>query len=215
MPGKPHHSDKMKSCVADAVKSGKKDSEAYAICTASLKKAGDAIFKGAEAGSEEETRLITLEMPNFEEEKVARHIHLLGANKGAVRRDTFEGKEYIVVPVVALMEGVVHAVNASSPEFVPASSLMTAPAGWNGRPVMYGHPVRDRKQVSANEPEILEAQSIGLIFNTAVANKKLGMEAWIDPVKAEKVGGPKFLNRVENGELIEVSVGAFTTMSTA
>jgi hypothetical protein len=45
-----------------------------------------------------------------------REIRLLGAT-GQVRTEMVDGREHLVVPVIALMEGVIHAVNAEVPEF--------------------------------------------------------------------------------------------------
>jgi hypothetical protein len=50
------------------------------------------------------------------------------------RTETFDGREYLVVPVVALVEGVVHAMNAKNAEFVAAEEFSRAPgAGTAGR----------------------------------------------------------------------------------
>jgi len=167
---------------------GKDESAAYAICTTSLQDAGEPIFEAA----------------------AERHVHLRGA-VGAVRTVQHDGREHLVVPVVALMEGVIHAVNASTPEFVSADALAVSPHSWNGRHLVLGHPAKDGRQISANDPTVLESQSFGQIFNTRYANKRLLMDAYIDPVKAEKIGGAKMLERLRNGEMVEVSVGAFVT----
>src|ERR1041385_2489586 len=100
-----------------------------------------------------------------------RYVHLAEAT-GAVRTEMFEDREHLVVPVVALMEGVIHAVNAATPEFVPGPLLASAPYGWNGRPLVLGHPTRDGQQVSANDARILESQGFGFIQNARAAGKK-------------------------------------------
>ncbi len=141
-------------------------------------------------------------------EKVARHVHLIGA-AGQLRTATYDSREHLVLPVIALIEGVIHAVNADTPEFVPLTSLMAAPQGWNGRPVVYGHPVRNGRQISANDPLVLEKQSFGVVFQSRMNGSRLGMEAWLDPKKAERVGAQRTLERIRAGETVEVSVGAF------
>jgi hypothetical protein len=140
-----------------------------------------------------------------------RSIRLLGAT-GIARKDTFDGKEYLVVPIVALVEGVVHASNAPEPEFVPVSTLASSVSGWNGRPVMLNHPMRDDVNVSANSPEILEKECFGIIFNAALKGKKLTYEAWLDADKAKVVGDKavELYTRAEAGESVEVSIGAIT-----
>lgn len=124
------------------------------------------------------------------------------------RHETFNGKEYLVVPVVALVEGVIHAMNAETPELVTAEEFMRAPAGWNGRPVFYGHPMRDEKPVIGNTPDVLESEQVGIVFNAGVKNDKLAMEAWVDEARAQEVA-PRLLERIAAGDPIEISVGVF------
>lgn len=143
-----------------------------------------------------------------------RQLHLRGA-LGAVRTETFDGREHLVVPVVALMEGVIHAVNASTPERVPASTLAKAAHTWNGRPLVFGHPIRDGKQCSANDARVLEQYAFGTIFNARMQGTKLLMDAYVDPVRAEKIGGAKFLERLKDAsDRCEVSVGAHVVTDT-
>ena len=139
-----------------------------------------------------------------------RQLHLRGA-LGAVRVAMHEGREHLVVPVIALMDGVIHAVNAATPERVTIEGLTKAAASWNGRPVVLGHPTRNGRQCSANDPAILESHGIGTIFNSHVEGMKLLMEAWIDVAKATAVKGAAFVQSMRNAEPCEVSVGAFVT----
>jgi hypothetical protein len=136
-----------------------------------------------------------------------RTLHLVGAT-GVVRTEMFEGREHLVVPLIALMEGVIHAMNAETPEFVPLATLQKAAATWNGRPVTLGHPSRGGVQCSANDPGIRESHGIGTIFNSRVVGTKLLQEAWIDKAKAKRLD-PAMLARLVTGEREEVSVGAF------
>ena len=59
---------------------------------------------------------------------------------GSFRTEKFAGRDYMVVPVVALVEGVIQGVNAANPELALASEFGKFPAGWNGRPVVMDHP---------------------------------------------------------------------------
>jgi len=296
MPGRPHHTDKFRSCVDKVVASGKDEESAYAICTTSLQQAGEPIFEGAESRSAEEFRLLgdapghefhgnqfttgspterstqaremtrkANSMPvgalretkaaaeahkkaaqahreaasvakfeatkKFHEQTAAhheetaaltyksarymegndsmRHLHLLGAT-GQPRTEVWNGKEYLVVPVVALMEGVIHAVNAETPELVPFATLEKAAASWNGKPVTLGHPKKDGKQCSAGDPGIVESHGIGVVRNSRVdkGTKKLLQEAWIEKLRAKKLH-PEMFARLEASKVEEVSVGAF------
>jgi hypothetical protein len=132
------------------------------------------------------------------------------------RVETFNGREYLVVPVVALVEGVVQGANSPQPEFVPLEAMAKAPMGWNGRPLVMNHPTtlddRDQLQyVSANSPEILEGWAFGHVFSAKTADRKLKVEAWIDIARAEELGGEfvTTLERARNNEIIEVSTGLF------
>lgn len=143
-----------------------------------------------------------------------RHLHLVGAT-GAIRTADYDGRKHIVVPVVALVEGVIWASNAETPEFVGAEELAESPQQWNGRGCFAGHPRVDGVQVSANTPRVLE-QSFGFIFNTAsseriIETRRLELEAWLDPAKAKLVGedAEAIIRRLEADERVEVSVGAF------
>jgi hypothetical protein len=124
------------------------------------------------------------------------------------RYETFEGREHLVVPVVALVEGVVHAMNATEPEFVAAAQFTKQPAGWNGRPIFEGHPMREGAPVSGNIPEVLAKQRVGLVFNAKSKSGKLMMEAWLDTARCASIA-PRLLERAKAGDPIEISVGAF------
>jgi len=143
---------------------------------------------------------------------IARHVNLAAAT-GPVRYGTYQNRQHLVVPVVALQVGVIHAANADKPELVTEECLSTCPQSWDGRPVVLGHPTRDGGQISANAPSVLEEKSIGSIFNTRLKGPRLLMDAWIDPAKAERVGAGMLLGRIVAGDVVEVSVGAFVVLS--
>jgi len=169
-----------------------------------MQKQGKPIFEGAESRSAEEAILLSLEAYTNE----TRHLHLRGA-LGAARTAQVDGQEYLIVPVVALMDGVIHAVNASTPERVTTATLAKAAASWNGRPLVLGHPMKNGRQCSANEPDIRSTHHFGMIFNSRMQGSKLCMDAYVDPVRAEKIGGADFVKKLRAGEQIEVSVGAY------
>jgi hypothetical protein len=123
---------------------------------------------------------------------------------------TFEGREHLVVPVVALVEGVIFASNAEAPELVLAAELSKTVAGWNGRPAVLNHPRVDGQNISANHPRVLEQYGLGNVFEAAMQDNRLTMEAWLDLQKADRVaGGHELVERARRGDVIEVSVGVF------
>src|SRR6266403_3352278 len=141
-------------------------------------------------------------------------------SSGTYRSERFQGTEYIVVPVVALVEGVIQGVTADQPELALASEFGRFPMSWNGRPITIDHPfVKDNSvegeivRVSANSsPDVQESFQVGFIFNTKVDGTKLTMEAWIDPVKAHNHSEAAriLMAKIRKGERIEVSTGLFT-----
>jgi hypothetical protein len=139
-----------------------------------------------------------------------RSVHIRAAAGGHLKTATYEGREHLVVPVVALMEGVMFASNAPAPEFVPAATLAKSASGWNGEPVMLNHPAREGLKTTANHPETLERESFGRVFAARFEKNRLLMEAWLDVAKAKRVPGAEaVIERIRAGQTIEVSVGAF------
>jgi hypothetical protein len=122
---------------------------------------------------------------------------------GKLRTATFRGAEHIVVPVVALVEGVIHASNADTPELVLASEFGKSVAAWNGRPAVFNHPIENGEPVSANSPRVLEGFQIGSVFDARIEGKKLMMEAWLNPALAPN----DVVERLNAGKVVEVSVG--------
>jgi len=202
MPGdKKHHTDNWRKCVDEVMSKGHDESSASAICTVSLQNAGKPIY--AETSEYDEMKTLESSEP--------RELHLCGAT-GQVRYETLGGRKHLVVPIVALMEGVIHPVNAETPEFVSASVLEKAAASWIGKPVTLGHPAKSGKQCSAGDPDIRKSVGIGVIMKSAFNGKKLLQEAWIDEEKAKTLH-PKMYETLAAGGREEVSVGAYVVTS--
>lgn len=130
-----------------------------------------------------------------------------------VRQAEFEGVPHIVVPVIALKGNLVlRPSNSAGPEFVPESELQAAPATWNGRPVVAGHPTNATG--SANDVDTLQSIAFGQIFNTLYEDGSLKTEAWLSREKSTKLGGEALdmFNRAEAGEDTEVSVGVLVKL---
>jgi hypothetical protein len=126
-----------------------------------------------------------------------------------LRTAEFMGDEHLVVPVVALVgDSVVRPMGSAGPEFVPAEELAATPGAWNGRPVLPDHP---KGASSANDPETLEAEQFGQVFNSTFENGRLKVEAWLNRAAAERIGeaAQDVIRRFEAGEMVEVSVGAW------
>ena len=108
------------------------------------------------------------------------------------RLETFDGRKHLVIPVIALVEGVLNG------RYYPGAEITRHPWSWNGIPVVIEHPVdSEGTAVSANTPPILEKVRIGHFFNVGIDGVKLKGEAWINIEKAKKVR-PKILEEVHD-----------------
>lgn len=124
-----------------------------------------------------------------------------------VRHETFNGGNYLVVPVVMMVQGV-HS-GSHGPVLHLAEELGKIPESWNGIPVTINHPSVDGNYVSANSPEILSSWAVGTVFNARMDGDSLKAEAWIEEARIQSLSADT-LERINNGEVIEVSVGVFS-----
>lgn len=120
------------------------------------------------------------------------------------RREMFEGREHLVAPVVAIVEGVLNEALLLEEEFG------RYPAAWNGIPVPVFHPMINGEYVSANIPQVLERNTIGRFFNASVSDGRLRGEIWIDLERAQAMGLAEMAAAIERGDVImEVSTGYY------
>src|SRR5215475_3950589 len=128
-----------------------------------------------------------------------------------IRTGSLQGRDQVIVPVVALVEGVLHPSNAEYPELALASEFGHFPDGWNGRPVVLNHPKVDGEPVSANSPRVMNNGVFGQLFNTVLDGTKLKSEMWLDVNRANELGGQEqdAVERLQAGEMMEVSTGLF------
>jgi hypothetical protein len=125
----------------------------------------------------------------------------------AIRHEELDGKQYIVVPVTMMVEGV-HS-GSHGPVLHLAEELGRYPESWDGMPVTIGHPRVGAQYVSANSPDVLSDWAVGRIFNTYMDGTALRAEAWCCIADLERVSEDT-LDRINNGEIIEVSIGVFS-----
>jgi uncharacterized protein DUF2213 len=122
-----------------------------------------------------------------------------------LRRELLDGREHLVVSAVALTQGVLRAHGAPAPELVLAKDFGARPADWNDLPVTVSHPTG---------PASASLHGIGTIKNAKLSGDKLVVEAWLDPQRARERGrdAERVLERVRNGEMVDVSVGAYVAV---
>jgi hypothetical protein len=125
------------------------------------------------------------------------------------RTETMGGKDFLVVPAVAIVEGVLFASNAEHPALALASEFGRYPAGWNGRPVTNGHPKDlDGNAISANAVSLWDGGAVvGQMFNTTLDDKKLKTEMWLSK---EKAGDEMIARFSANDQIVEVSTGLWS-----
>lgn len=133
----------------------------------------------------------------------------LTASRKLVRKDTMEGREYTVVPMVMMKEGVLN--GSQGPLYYPPEEIAKLPEVWNHKPVVVYHPQINGQGVSACSPDILTAQKIGVIMNTKydAETKRLLAEAWIEEVRCKKVDN-RVWKAIEDEKPMELSTGLFT-----
>lgn len=117
---------------------------------------------------------------------------------------TFDGRTYLVSPVVMLAAGVLNDV------LVTAEEAGKFAQSWSGRPITLGHPQANGQYVSAGTPET-NATALGQLWNVFFADGKLKGEIWVDVEKATKLGADALtvLNKLRSGQAVEVSTGYF------
>ena len=128
-------------------------------------------------------------------------------NNYQVRSDSYQDREYIVVPVVMMTEGVHN--GSHGPIYHSTETLSQYTEAWNGIPVMIDHP-RDEEgnYISANSPGQLQ-RAVGMVFNTHFEGTKLKAEAWLDKQKLLAVS-QEASTYIHQNRPLEVSIGAFT-----
>jgi len=126
---------------------------------------------------------------------------------GVVRNDTMEGRDYLVAPMIMLLEGVHE--GSGGPLLYPADELAKTPVMWNHKPVVVYHPQANGQGVSACDPLILSNRKVGVIMNTTYKDGKLKAEAWLEKDRMDKVDN-RISEAIEKNETMELSTGLFT-----
>ena len=124
-----------------------------------------------------------------------------------VEHQTYQGREYLVVPVTMMVEGVHN--GSHGPMLHTIEDLGLFPASWNGIPIVIDHPELNGVPISANDPKVLDNCLVGIVFNTHVDGLKLVAQAWLEEERLRQLSSV-VLAQIEAGEPVEVSLGMFT-----
>lgn len=129
-----------------------------------------------------------------------------------VRRETLNGRQYLVAPLTMIVSGVLN--GSEGAYYYPPKEVSKDPAIWNHVPIVLNHPKVDDRYVSARSPDILQQYQLGYVFKSHAVNGKLRGEGWFDIEHTGRVS-PAVLNSLENGRPIELSTGLFTDVEPA
>jgi hypothetical protein len=139
--------------------------------------------------------------------KAVMQLYLQAVPNYTVQRKNHQGRVHLVVPVVMMVEGV-HS-GSHGPLLHTMEELGKFTEAWNGIPVTIDHPEIEGHNVSANQPDIIDARTVGRVYNTQVDGTKLKAEVWLDENKLRQVSSVT-LARVNSSQPVEVSVGVFS-----
>ena len=134
---------------------------------------------------------------------------------GRVRRETLNGRTYLVANFVSLRPRVLN--GSKGRLFYPASEIAKNPGAWNHIPLTLGHPANPVTNLpeSARQPAVLNRVKLGEIYEDAVENGERKGEAWFDEelTKSRSKVIWNILNAAHEGKTvpaIELSTGLFT-----
>lgn len=127
---------------------------------------------------------------------------------GKVRRETLDGREYLVAPVAMIVAGRV--LNGSQGSlYYPENEVAANPGMWNGVPITVGHPHLNGENTSARQPSVMNTFAIGTVYNDRFENGKRLAEGWFD-VAATRKKAPDVYAALNAGRPMELSTGLFT-----
>ena len=137
---------------------------------------------------------------------------------GKTRLDTMEGKEYLVAPMIMMLEGVHEGSGGAI--LYPSDELSDCPQAWNYKPVVVYHPECNGTSVSACDPIILSNRKVGVVMNAKTTTVKhdeqditaLKAEAWLDEDRIKAVD-ERIATAIETNTMMELSTGLFTKVN--
>jgi len=135
--------------------------------------------------------------------------HFIANFTGKVRKETLNGKQYLVAPVTLIVPGVLN--GSQGKLYYPKKEVAHNIHIWNNMPLVVDHPHKaNGDPTSARDPKVLNEVGIGFLFNVAIENKsgKLIGEGWFDIESTKKVDSTIYMN-LQNGNSIELSTGLF------
>jgi len=125
------------------------------------------------------------------------------------------GNTYYDVPAIILGEAVLTGINYPYPELISRRLLTSSAEDWNDIPVVVYHPYDNAKTL-----EVIEAELIGRVYKPQII---VNEDNYDEPFKLKvmvrleesllkkNAKGEKILDKINNGQLIELSTGYYLT----
>lgn len=126
---------------------------------------------------------------------------------GTVRRDTYNGRRYLVAPMVTIVPGVLSGSRGAL--YYPPEEVAKEPGVWNHVPLVLNHPMEGGQYVSARSPGVLEKYQLGYVFNDSWDGKRRTAEGWFDEEHTRRIS-PEVYEALLNNKAIELSTGLMT-----
>lgn len=121
------------------------------------------------------------------------------------RMETLNARQYMAIPTIMLTQGVHN--GSEGPLLYLNEEMSRFPVTWNHKPVVIYHPTLNGDGISACDPDVVEKQSVGLLFKSGF-DSKLKTEVWADEEKLKTLSLNVY-QRIQKGEPVEVSTGLF------
>ena len=119
------------------------------------------------------------------------------------QRRTLLGREYYVVPVSMIVEGVLN--GSRGPLYYPQSEIDRNPTAWNHIPIVLNHPKKGDTYISARDPDTLNEYGLGMVLQSKGQD---GLKAfgWFD-IENTRAKAPGIFADIEAGRPVELSTG--------
>jgi hypothetical protein len=125
------------------------------------------------------------------------------------RREQLNGREHMVVQVVALVPGIVNG------EMVTQEEILASVQQWNDVPIPIEHPRERGMPISARQPGVLERSVVGRLYGANVGpTGNLRGEMWLDVGKVGALGYADMLELLAAGGPVEVSTAYYRDLDT-
>jgi len=116
---------------------------------------------------------------------------------------TFEGREYLVAPVVMLKEGVHN--GSAGPLYYPPDVIKNSADRWENVPVTIPHPENDGELISVSDPGG-DRFIAGHVRNVQTQDDELKAQVWLDIDRTNQIN-PAVIPAIRNHNPVEVSTG--------